>query len=428
MSKVFVLDTEKRPLGPIHPSRARKLLDAGKAAVFRRYPFTVILKYAVPDTEIAPLRLKLDPGSKTTGIAIVNDASGEVVFAAELQHRGQRIKAALDDRRAVRRSRRTRHTRYRQPRFLNRRRPAGWLPPSLMSRVHNIDTWVSRLRRLCHITAISQELVRFDTQLMQNPEISGVAYQQGTLQGYEVREYLLEKWERRCAYCGKSGVPLEVEHIIPKSRGGSNRVSNLTIACHDCNQDKGDRTAAEFGHPEVQAQAKLPLKDAAAVNSTRWALYQQLKETGLPVEVGSGGLTKYNRTVRRLAKTHWLDAACVGHSTPAVLHTSRVKPLTITANGWGNRQMCGANRYGFPIRHRAHQKRYFGFQTGDMVRATVPGGKHQGSHVGRVAVRASGSFRVGKVDGISYKHITVQQRLDGYSYVTLKERAAPPHP
>ncbi len=415
MSKVFVLDTTYRPLDPIHPARARMLLSTGKAAVLKRYPFTIILKYAVPDAEIAPLRLKLDPGSKTTGVAIVNDASGEVVFAAELQHRGQRIKAALDDRRAVRRSRRTRHTRYRKARFLNRRRLAGWLAPSLMSRVHNIITWVSRLRRLCHITAISQELVRFDTQLMQNPEISGVAYQQGTLQGYEVREYLLEKWQRHCAYCKAAGVPLEVEHIIPKSRGGTNRVSNLTIACHGCNQDKGDRTAAEFGHPEVQAQAKLPLKDAAAVNTTRWALYQRLKQTGLKVEAGSGGLTKYNRTKLGLVKSHWLDAACVGHSTPPMLHTSGVILLTITATGWGKRQMCGTNRFGFPIRHRARNKRYFGFQTGDMVRAIVPGGKHKGTHFGRVAVRAKPSFKLNGFD-VHPKYLTMLWQADGYSY------------
>ncbi len=75
------------------------------------------------------------------------------------------------------------------------------------------------------------ELVRFDTQLMQNPEIGGVEYQQGQLQGYEIREYLLEKGGRKCADCGLVDAPLEVEHIIPKSWGGSNRVSNLTLAC-----------------------------------------------------------------------------------------------------------------------------------------------------------------------------------------------------
>ncbi len=250
MSYVFVLDTKKRPLNPIHPGWARKLLSAmnevnrrsgssGRAAIYCRYPFTIILKYEIPQPDIQPLRLKIDPGSKKTGLAIVNDKTGDVIFAAELEHRGQQIKKALDSRRASRRGRRHRKTRYRKPRFNNRTRPKGWLPPSLMSRVFNIETWVARLRRYCPITAISLELVKFDMQKMQNPEIAGVEYQQGELLGYEVREYLLEKFGRKCVYCelllrrftsfiGKENVPLQVEHIRPKTRGGSNRVSNLT--------------------------------------------------------------------------------------------------------------------------------------------------------------------------------------------------------
>ena len=149
MSKVFVVDTEKQPLNPVHPGRARLLLTQGKAAVFRRYPFTIVLKSEVASPHVEPLRVKLAPGSKVTGLAIVNDASGEVVFAAELMHRGQAIKKALDVRRAVRRSRRQRKTRYRQARFANRRKPQGWLPPSLESRISNILTWVNRLRRWC---------------------------------------------------------------------------------------------------------------------------------------------------------------------------------------------------------------------------------------------------------------------------------------
>jgi 5-methylcytosine-specific restriction endonuclease McrA len=120
----------------------------------------------------------------------------------------------------------------------NRRRPDGWLPPSLESRLANVVTWVRRLCRLAPVTAISQELVKFDTQALVNPEIAGVEYQQGTLAGYELREYLLEKWGRRCAYCKATGVPLQVEHIVPKVRDGSNRASNLTLACRNCNQKK----------------------------------------------------------------------------------------------------------------------------------------------------------------------------------------------
>lgn len=115
---VFVLDTHKRPLDPVHPGTARHLLNQGKAAVFRRYPFTIILKEACPDAPVQDLELKLDPGSKVTGIAIKQ--GDRIIFGAELQHRGQQIKDALLSRRQLRRGRRSRKTRYRQPRFLNR--------------------------------------------------------------------------------------------------------------------------------------------------------------------------------------------------------------------------------------------------------------------------------------------------------------------
>lgn len=414
MSQVFVVDTGHKPCNPVHPARARYLLKTGRAAVWKMYPFTLILKEAAPVAP-EPLRCKIDPGSRTTGIAVVNDTTGTVVFAAELQHRGSVIQQRMANRRAVRCSRRHRHLRHRAPRFHNRKRRAGWLPPSLESRVANVLTWVNRLRRIAPITAISLELVKFDTQRMQNAEISGVEYQQGELAGYEVREYLLEKWGRQCAYCHKQNIPLEVEHIVPKSRGGSDRVSNLTLACHDCNQSKGNRTAAEFGHPEIQQHAKQPLQDTAAVNATRWMLYYRLCATDLPVETGSGGLTQFNRVQRGLPKTHWLDATCVGFSTPTRLHTQGVRVLAIRAMGHGQRQMCGTNRFGFPIRHRARQKRYFGFGTGDLVRAVVPRGKYRGVYMGRVVVRASGILRVNSVD-MSYRYCQSLMSADGYTY------------
>ncbi len=423
MSHVFVLSSDRQPLDPCHPARARRLLTSGKAAVFRRFPFTIILRARTAAESVThPHRLKIDPGSKTTGIAVVAEETGKVVWAGELTHRGQAIRDRLLKRRAVRRARRQRKTRYRKARFLNRRRPEGWLPPSLQHRVDTTLTWVNRLRRYVPVAALSVELVRFDTQLMQDAEISGVEYQQGELAGYEVREYLLEKWGRRCAYCGKEGLPLQVEHIVPCSRGGSDRVSNLTLACEGCNQAKGDRTAAEFGHPEVQAQARRPLKDAAVVNSTRWALYQRLFATGLPVETGTGGRTKFNRTRLGMPKAHWIDAACVGASTPDALDTRGIHPLRITATGHGTRQMCRMDRYGFPRTGPKQARTVRGFRTGDMVRAVVTTGKKVGTYTGRVAVRASGSFNIttsnGTVQGLSYRFVRAIQRNDGYAYQT----------
>ena len=388
-NRVFVLDTNKNSLDPCHPARARKLLKKGKAAVYRAYPFTIILNYVV-DAEPSPAQLKVDPGSKTTGMVIVQH--GRVVWAAELDHRGQQIKTDLEKRRAIRRGRRNRKMRYRKPRFLNRTRPKGWLAPSLKSRVDNLQTWFVRLYKLCPIEAISMELVRFDTQLMESAEISGVEYQQSELAGYEVREYLLEKFGHRCCYCGATDVALEIEHIVPKSRGGSNRVSNLCTACRPCNEDKGNRTAAEFGHANVQALAKKPLKDAAAVNATRWATWHMFVATGLLIEVGTGGRTKFNRRSQDYPKAHWIDAACVGKSGHLVRLDPCHQPLRIKAVGRGSRQMCRMDKYGFPRTKPKQFKRVKGFQTGDMVKAIVPTGKKAGTHVGIVAVRSAGSF------------------------------------
>jgi 5-methylcytosine-specific restriction endonuclease McrA len=427
VSFVFVVDTNKQPLHPVHPGRARLLLKAGKAAVHKRYPFTLVLKTSVEQPQMQPLRLKLDPGSRTTGIAIMDDQSGTVLFAAELSHRGQAIKKALDSRRAIRRSRRNRHTRYRKPRFDNRRRPQGWLAPSLMSRVCNAETWVKRLRAVCPITAISMELVRFDMQAMEKPDIQGCEYQQGTLAGYELREFLLETWGRACCYCGKQDIPLQVDHIQARANGGSNRASNLCLACEPCNLAKGTQEIAVFlaKKPDllkkILAQAKAPLRDAAAVNSSRWALFERLKATGLPVECGSGGLTKFNRVSRGLEKTHWLDAANVGQSTPPVLQMSNaIKPLLIQATGHGTRQMCLMNKFGFPRTSPKGAKQVKGFQTGDIVRAVVTTGTKVGTYVGKVAIRATGSFNIttpaGTVQGISHRFCTTVHHCDGYSY------------
>ena len=426
---VFVLSSDNQPLDPCHPARARELLKRGRAAVWRMFPLTIRLKERTAAESVThPHRLKIDPGSKTTGIAVVQEETGRVVFAAELTHRGQAIRDALLARRGIRRNRRQRRTRYRPARFDNRRRPEGWLPPSLLHRVLTTETWTNRLRRLCPITALSVELAKFDAQLMENAEISGVEYQRGKLLGWEVRAYLLEKWGRRCAYCGAENVPFEIDHVTPKDRGGSNRVSNLALCCHDCNQAKGNRTASEFGHPEVQAQAKAPLKDAAAVNATRWALYERLLATGLPVEVGTGGRTRYNRARLDLPKAHFLDAAAVGASTPDDLRVAVGFVLLIAAKGRGSRQMCGTNASGFPIRHRSRQKRFFGFQTGDLVRAYVLSGKRAGVHVGRVLVRASGRFDVvtakGRQAGIGYRYCRLVQHADGYAYSYRKGGAA----
>ncbi len=229
---VFVLDKRKKPLMPTSEKRAKLLLQRGRAVVVKIYPFTIRLKDLIQG-QTQTVRIKLDPGSKSTGVALVREeirSKQHLLNLFQINHRGRSISANLTSRRQMRRRRRN-NLRYRSARFDNRTRLEGWLAPSLQHRVDTIMSLVSKLQKLLPITAISMELVKFDMQKMQNPEISDIEYQQGQLQGYEVREYLLEKWNRKCAYCNAEDVPLEIEHILPRSKGGSNRISNLTLAC-----------------------------------------------------------------------------------------------------------------------------------------------------------------------------------------------------
>ncbi|MGD1705110.1 RNA-guided endonuclease IscB [Dapis sp. BLCC M229] len=420
---VFVLDTNKKPCNRVHPAVARKLLTEGKAAVFRRYPFTIILKEECKD-EVKELRVKIDPGAKTTGLAVVSDSN--IVWCAELEHRGFQIRDKLNDRRTQRCNRRNRKTRYRKPRFFNRKRPKGWLPPSLMSRVYNIESWVKKLCRLAPITAISQELVRFDTQKMVNPEINGIEYQKGELFAYEVREYLLEKFNRTCVYCNTKEGFFNLDHFYPKSKGGSDRVSNLVLSCVECNQKKDNQLPADFLSDRplllaiIEKQRKQPLVDAAAVNATRWKLKEVLENTGLSVELGSGGLTKFNRRRLGISKSHWTDAACVGSSTPNSLNIKGYQPLLIKAMGRGTRQMVNSDKYGFPRgAPKLQQKSFFGFQTGDMVKAVIPKGKYAGTHTGRIAVRKKGNFKIKtstQTFDVNHKYCQHIHKSDGFAY------------
>ncbi len=411
---VLVLDTNKTPLTPCKPSMAAKLLKSGKAAVYRRFPFTIILNKKCTPSNQAQVELKIDPGSQTTGLALVlNDA---LVWCGELNHRGSLIKKKLEARRASRRLRRSK-LRYRKPRFLNRTRPKGWLAPSLMHRVLTTMTWVKRLIKFAPISSIAVELVRFDTQKLETPERSGIEYQQGELLGYEIKEYLLEKWQRKCTYCSLENVPLQVEHIVPRANNGSNRISNLCLACEKCNQKKGTQSIDKFLAKKptllqtILSQAKKPLRDAAAVNATRWKLFNCLKETGLPVTTGTGGQTKFNRQRFKLEKTHFYDAACVGQvDTNEVLSN---QPLIITCKGHGGRQKAALNKYGYPVRYNP-LKPIKGWQSGDLAVDDL-------GNLGRVNPRSkSNSFNFTvfgqKAKSIHVKRLRRVHQKDGYTY------------
>jgi len=261
-------------------------------------------------------------------------------------------------------------------------------------------------------------------QALENPDIEGLEYQRGTLFGAELWEYLLEKWGRRCAYCDAEGIPLEAEHIVPKTGGGSKRVSNLTLACRKCNQRKGSQPVHLFlaNDPSrlarILSHTKKPLSSAAAVNVTRKAINRVLYATGLEVQCSSGGRTKFNRSQLGIPKTHALDAACVGELSK--LAGWNVPILSIKATGRGSYQRTRLDTFGFPRAYLARQKFVKGFQTGDFVKATIPKGKFKGAHQGRLAVRTRGSFviqsSVGNVEA-NWKHCKRIMRNDGYTYV-----------
>jgi hypothetical protein len=174
--------------------------------------------------------------------------------------------------------------------------------------------------------------------------------------------------------------------------------------------------AEEFGHPKIQEQARRPLKDAAAVNITRKEIRKRLGNTGIPVEEGTGGQTKFNRTGQGYPKAHWIDAACVGESGSKVRLDPSQTILAIEAKGWGSRQSCRMDRFGFPRTGPKGDRMVHGFRTGDLVKAVVPSGKFIGTHMGRVAIRATGSFTIDGTVTTSWKNCQIVQRTDGYSY------------
>lgn len=445
-SRVFVLAEDGRPLMPCHPARARELLGKGRAAVARQVPFTIRLRdRTLADSEVDGVQLRIDPGSKGTGLVLTDekqeaDEQGAHVtvrrglISIELQHRGDQIRMCMRRRAGYRRRRRSANSRYRAPRSNNRPRPAGWLPPSLRHRVDTIRSLATRLCRSAPVTEVHVERVAFDTHSMSaGRRLSRTEHGQGELAGTTVRAYLHTRWNSACAYCDAAGVPLNIEHLRPRSRGGSDRVSNLVLACVPCNEAKGSTPVDTFlaDRPDrlekILEQAKAPLRDAAAMNATRWRLTEALGTLGRPVHAWSGRRTKGNREAMGLAKTHPLDALSVGRlryerGDAIVRRPGRV--LVAKAAGRGSYARTTPDRFGFPRLRRARAKQHFGYVTGDLVRATVPSGKWAGTWTGHISVRARGQHSLTTSGGrinVSHRNLRLLQRGDGYGYGSRPE-------
>lgn len=348
--RVPVLNIRGKPLMPTTPRKARKLVEQGKAKVVKRTPFVIQLKYPTGETK-QDITLGIDSGYSKVGFSATTKK--EELISGELKLRKD-VSKKLEERRMYRRQKRNKLW-HREARFNNRAIPKGWLAPSMQ---HKLDTHIrliEKIRKMLPITKTIIEIANFDTQKMQNPEISGIEYQQGELQGYEIKEYLLEKFGRKCVYCNKRDIPLEVEHIIPKSIGGTNRVSNLTISCRDCNLEKDNRTAEEYGFPEIQKIAKESLKATAFMNVVRKRLAEQVN-----AEETFGYITKYGRINNKLDKNHVNDAFIIANGTKQ----TRCKPYSVNQIRRNNRCLQ-TNRKGFKPSIR--RQRYV-LQTNDLVK------------------------------------------------------------
>jgi 5-methylcytosine-specific restriction endonuclease McrA len=348
--RIPVLNMRGEPLMPTSPAKARNILEKGKAKVVKRKPFVIQLTIATGETK-QDITLGIDSGYSKVGFSVITNK--KELMSSEVELRND-VPKKLEERRMYRRGRRNKLW-YRKPRFNNRKRKEGWLSPSLQ---HKLDTHIrliERLKKWFPVTKTTIEIANFDTQKMQNPEISGIEYQQGELQGYHIKEYLLEKWGRQCAYCKKKNIPLEVEHIIPKSRGGTNRVSNLTISCRDCNFEKDRQTAEEYGFPDIQKQAKESLKSTSFMNIVRKRLAEQVD-----AEETFGYITKKGRIDNGLEKTHVNDAFVIAGGTSQ----KRCIPYQVTQTRRNNRSLQ-TNRKGYKPSIR--RKRYK-LQPNDLVR------------------------------------------------------------
>ena len=419
-TQACVLDQQGKPLMPTtRLGKVYRLLKTQKAHIVSYEPFTIQLDYE-PDTHvIQPMTLGVDSGAIHSGYSVANEHreyySAEVVARNDISNR-------LSDRRMYRQNRRSRKTRYRKPRFKNRKnKKKGWLAPSLEQKVAVQVNEINHLHRYFPIETIIVETAEFDIQKIKNPDISGIEYQQGTLQGYNIRNYLLEKHKRKCFYCRKIVSDFEVEHMIPKARGGSNRIDNLTLSCHDCNEKKGTLTAEEFIQQTLSAKKaavklkQLPkekrlFKYMAHMNATRWTLYNTIKEKYPNVKMTYGYITKYNRIQAGLPKAHHVDAKCI---TGFITVPSMSQTVVKVKMRRHNRQLHRATFSKGHIRKAACLPTVtFGFQLYDIVLFN----NHRYYIKGR---RSSGAFALVSIEGLkdenrNYKKLTLLTHTNTY--------------
>lgn len=308
---VYVISKDGQPLMPtMRHGKVRNLLKEGRAKVVRRCPFTIKLLYD-STYYTQDLTLGIDTGSGTAGAA-VSDSNGNIYYASEVTLRND-IKGKMDARRKYRRNRRSRKTRYRAKRFLNRgnSRRDGRFSPTMTSKLASHEKEIRFVKSILQITRLVLETGQFDPQLMKNPALANEkirhwGYQKGPNYGFEnTRAMILNRDGYTCRYCrGKhKDSKLEVHHIIFRSQGGSDEADNLITLCHTCHKALHDGEIS----PGFNGRRKGQLKHATQMNCIRKQLldrYQEAIET-------FGYVTKANRLDTGLPKTHHLDACMI---------------------------------------------------------------------------------------------------------------------
>jgi hypothetical protein len=234
VSAVYVLNMRGQPLMPTTPRKARILLKEDKAKVVKRTPFTIQLNYATGETK-QEIALSVDSGFENIGLSAITDK--KEVYSAEVKLRTDIVKLN-SERRQYRRARRNRKTWYRPPRFLNRKKPEGWLAPSIQHKLDSHIKLINKVKQLLPITKIIIEVAAFDIQKIKNHEISGTEYQNGVQKdSWNTREYVLHRDNHTCQACkGKSKDPiLETHHIVSRQIGGD-APDNLLTLCQTCHE------------------------------------------------------------------------------------------------------------------------------------------------------------------------------------------------
>ena len=295
----------------VRHGKVRRLLRDGLALVVLRCPFTIRLKYR-EGGDVQDITLGVDSGSTHVGLSATTE--DRELFSSEVELRQDVVKAN-STRRESRRTRRYRKTRYRKARFSNRRRKDGWIAPSVD---HKVESHIRLIEKACSILPISRiviEVAQFDTQLLQNPEISGEEYQRGEQLGFwNTREYVLYRDGHVCQHCkGKSGDKvLNVHHLESRKTGGDSP-SNLLTLCRTCHD------LYHRGEIRLKAGRKgASLRDAAVMNIMRMKVYERAKSRWGNVHMTYGYRTKHTRISCNLPKGHAVDARCISGHPKAV--------------------------------------------------------------------------------------------------------------